>query len=207
MLYLTPPSHYGSNTPWPPGQVTPSSDTLSTKHPPPHRTKMCLRPTHPLRTISGTALSNHAHFSRYPSWRQCRWGLFTRGQSTLHDSRAAATWPRPQQRYRKDSWSFAYVKETVLPRRNVISALPPTSMVAVICPIIDCTSPRECETKEHILFGETSLQLTQMLAVPFTLMVLVMLSSLHSSRFLPDTTPALLIRMSMWPTSAFTCGF
>ena len=34
------PPHYGSNMPWPPGQVTPHppphpSDTLSTKHPPP----------------------------------------------------------------------------------------------------------------------------------------------------------------------------
>ena len=33
---LVNPPHYGSNMPWPPGQVTPHpSDMLSTKHPPP----------------------------------------------------------------------------------------------------------------------------------------------------------------------------
>ena len=38
---LIDPPHYGSNTPWPPGQVTPHpSDTLSTKHPPPQDQKV-----------------------------------------------------------------------------------------------------------------------------------------------------------------------
>ena len=42
------PPHYGSNMPWPPGQVTPPpphpSDTLSTKHPPPPDTKVFAAP-------------------------------------------------------------------------------------------------------------------------------------------------------------------
>ena len=44
------PPHYGSNMPWPPGQVTPTPRTHcqqnSINTPPPHRTKKCLRP-HP----------------------------------------------------------------------------------------------------------------------------------------------------------------
>ena len=47
--------HYGSNMPWPPRQVTPPPFG-HIKTPSPHRTKMCLQPTHPPRIISGTAL-------------------------------------------------------------------------------------------------------------------------------------------------------
>ena len=52
------PPHYGPNMPWPPGQVAPPNHTPRThfQQPPPHRTKKCLRPTHPPRIISGTAL-------------------------------------------------------------------------------------------------------------------------------------------------------
>ena len=42
--------HYGSNTPWPPGQVTsppPTPRTHCQQNTLPHRTKKCLRPTHP----------------------------------------------------------------------------------------------------------------------------------------------------------------
>ena len=53
--------HYGSNMPWPPGQVTPHPphplDTLSTKHPPPTGQKSACGPPTPEDTvISGTAL-------------------------------------------------------------------------------------------------------------------------------------------------------
>ena len=40
------PPHYGSNVPWPPGQVTPQPPTPRTRQQtPPHRTKKCLQPT------------------------------------------------------------------------------------------------------------------------------------------------------------------
>ena len=43
----TPPPHYGSNTPWPPGQVNPPTPRTRQQNTLPHRTKMCLRPTPP----------------------------------------------------------------------------------------------------------------------------------------------------------------
>ena len=50
------PPHYGSNMPWPPGQVTPHPPPLEhTVNNPPHRTKSVCAP--PPRIISGTALS------------------------------------------------------------------------------------------------------------------------------------------------------
>ena len=64
------PPHYGSNMPWPPGQVTPHSPTPQThcqQNTLPHRTKKCLRPTPPLRIISGTALRWQTKLTLYCS--------------------------------------------------------------------------------------------------------------------------------------------
>ena len=126
------PPHYGSNMPWPPGQVTPHPPPLGhtvNKTPSPHRTKKCLRPTHPLRIISGTALNgllfrygdtDGGHYQGACCFRVWFGFVFTTGSMSVRRHRYICTWSyEPRKGHSLQHWKVRNKSPKASPAKGV----------------------------------------------------------------------------------------